>query len=233
MAVRNPACVPAALLAVLALAPSGCSFLFAKGPPAHHEHLRYFDCNTSKAPAVLDTLIAVPAVLVAAAAASEGHSGEAAAPALVYAAGFGASAIYGYNAASECSEAQAKLVERIEYGERVDDALTRGRGGAPGRSGGRKPTWQGPSPWETPPQGYGAPGPSGPNDPWSNPGGARPPAADGEDEGTGEEKPADEAPAETKPPGEPPPDQDSPGQADKPTTTPPTPQAADGDAPQR
>jgi hypothetical protein len=36
--------------------PSGCSFLFVKGPPAHHAQLQSFDCSESNALPVLDVI---------------------------------------------------------------------------------------------------------------------------------------------------------------------------------
>jgi hypothetical protein len=82
---------------------SGCSFIFSEGPPANHQRLPYFDCSTSYAPPVLDTIWAGLQGLnaVGAAATSEQDwnadisRGAVIAVGLVWLAVSGTSAIYG------------------------------------------------------------------------------------------------------------------------------------------
>jgi hypothetical protein len=107
-----------ALALGLAVLP-GCSWIFVEGPPVGHERLRYFDCSTSRAAPIVDTVfgglyglaavetavgngsdsasVTVPIVLVEAAAAVV----------------FGVSAVYGYGTTSKCDDAKERWARRV------------------------------------------------------------------------------------------------------------------------
>ncbi len=48
-----------ALALLTSLALTGCSFLFASGPPAQHRQLPIFECTTSRAAPIVDTVFGV------------------------------------------------------------------------------------------------------------------------------------------------------------------------------
>jgi hypothetical protein len=111
---------------VVALAASlslgGCSFIFSEGPPAQHRRLPYFDCSSSYAPPVLDTIWG--ALNGLAAVSVLGRSEEAwkrdqttsrssvIAVGLIWLAVSGSSAIYGYSKVGACREAKDELILR-------------------------------------------------------------------------------------------------------------------------
>jgi hypothetical protein len=112
-----------ALLALVATATSGCSFLFSEGPPARHRELASFQCGASSAPPVIDTVAAGLFVYGAGITAhDEDHTVAAADPSdrdrirretnvvigIFTAAAVldAASAIYGYRASSACRSAE-------------------------------------------------------------------------------------------------------------------------------
>lgn len=111
-------------LAFIALSGSmgGCSFLVGQAPPPHHESLDHFDCS-GYAPPVADTIwVALNAVGAVVAARTDqaawDRSGQLApreltiAGSLLWVAFSGASSIYGYKIAADCSAAQEALVRR-------------------------------------------------------------------------------------------------------------------------
>jgi hypothetical protein len=102
---------------------SGCSFLFVHSPPAQHAQLHYFDCTSSKAAPVIDTVVAgLEAVRTGVAiSASEGDyagypisRGADIGFGLGLTALFTAAAIYGYNATGDCADAKEALERRAE-----------------------------------------------------------------------------------------------------------------------
>jgi hypothetical protein len=120
-----------AVLALVATATSaaGCSLLFSEGPPSRHRELASFQCGTSSAPPVLDTVAAGLFTYAAAATArSEDRTVAAADPVdrdrvrrdtnvaigvfTAVAVLDAASAIYGYRATTACRAAEdARLAE--------------------------------------------------------------------------------------------------------------------------
>lgn len=125
---------------LLAMAANGCSFIFSAGPPPDHRQMRYFDCPSSHVPPVIDTVLAAAGGLVTLAAVAltenpinfseirrpNAHEvapafaqidGSEAAGLVAIAAALVAvptvSAIRGYAKVSECREAKAELVARI------------------------------------------------------------------------------------------------------------------------
>ena len=53
---RIPCLTRTALIGVISLCASGCSFLFVKGPPAGHEQMRVVSCTDSKTLPLLDAI---------------------------------------------------------------------------------------------------------------------------------------------------------------------------------
>jgi hypothetical protein len=112
---------------VLALvATSGCSFVFAEGPPVDHGNMPYFDCVSTYGLPVADGFFALSGVAGGASAlrktkqeyaAQNGGASRNAAAGVSLASGvvFAASAIYGIVQAGRCSNAKAALKARI-YG---------------------------------------------------------------------------------------------------------------------
>lgn len=170
MPTRNPLRVPAPLVlcALFLAAGSGaCSYMFVDGPPAKHRQLPYFQCTTSRAWPVVDTVLggayAIETVAFLGAGSSSMNTG--ATKPLAITAGalallFGVSAVSGYGKASECREATEELQLRLI---RMQPQAAPGFG----------PGQQGPSPYQ----------PGSPYDPWVTPrqgsGGASPPPGAG------------------------------------------------------
>jgi len=99
---------------------SGCSFVFMQPPPDNHSKLRYFDCVSSTAAPVTDTVNAAFTGLTAAFAG--GETGDADDPPAVWVFGgvaalYAASAIYGFVSVSECDSAKQSLAHRIDQRE--------------------------------------------------------------------------------------------------------------------
>lgn len=96
-----------------------------QGPPDGHAKLRYFDCVSSTAAPVTDTVnAAVNGLVVAFASAESGEAGAEPSTTLVFggvAALYAASAIYGYISAADCDSAKQNLAARIHQRE-ADDA---------------------------------------------------------------------------------------------------------------
>jgi hypothetical protein len=112
---------PAAL--ALLLAAAGCSFTFTEAPPADHDRRLFFDCSTSLAPPIIDSVIAAlgASSLVNAIGAdadsfrSNGTTRAATiASAAVVAAAAGVSALHGYGASGACRAARDALEARVQ-----------------------------------------------------------------------------------------------------------------------
>ncbi len=63
-----------ALALITSLALTGCSFLFASGPPAQHRQLPIFECTTSRAAPIADTVFGVLQVIGIAITASQSEA---------------------------------------------------------------------------------------------------------------------------------------------------------------
>lgn len=127
-----------AVACALAVATSGCSFMFADGPPANHRQSRYFDCESSYVYPAMDATITVAgiggfvaALVVPSGAANGPVAGPGGAPApmppppgpsrtsqvvtsiplLVVPL---VSAVYGYTKAKGCGEAKKELGLRLD-----------------------------------------------------------------------------------------------------------------------
>lgn len=102
----------------LALGTTGCSWIFTQPPPAQHAQMPYFDCSTSYAPPVLDTIWG-GLNFVGATLALAGRDDEYENRPLTIGAGFAwtvvaaASAYYGYTRVAECNEAKTQLMLRL------------------------------------------------------------------------------------------------------------------------
>jgi hypothetical protein len=112
-----------AAVVVLAAAPGfGCSFIFSEGPPPNHARLPYFDCSSSYAPPVLDTiwggLNLLGATLALAQSEEEWNREQttdrnvAIVTGLLWTALSGSSAAYGYNKVGACKQAKEQLMLR-------------------------------------------------------------------------------------------------------------------------
>jgi hypothetical protein len=137
---------------------TGCSFIFSEGPPPNHERLPYFDCSTSYAPPVLDTIWAAANGLGAASAAgtseakwnAENSTSRDAviAVGLIWLGVSGASAIYGYNKVASCRQAKDQMMLRMMQRQQQPPQ-----------------TWPPPPGYPAPPPGYPAPPPQYPTPP--------------------------------------------------------------------
>jgi hypothetical protein len=105
---------------------NGCSFFFSQGPPAGHEKMQYFDCNSNVAAPASDTASAVSNGLLAILinidrseySASEKRSLNV--PTVIFgtaAAIYLGSAIYGFSVCADCEEAKQALRERMDERE--------------------------------------------------------------------------------------------------------------------
>jgi hypothetical protein len=100
----------------------GCSFMLTKGPPVEHARLWHFDCSTSYAPPVLDTIWAGLNGLGMAVALSTSEAdwkrtqnndqSTTAMVGLVWLAVSGSSAIYGYKTVNDCNQAKERYHPR-------------------------------------------------------------------------------------------------------------------------
>ena len=138
---------PRLALCTLILTGGGCSFAFVDGPPAKHAHLPYFECSSSNAWPVIDTVIAASLGAGAAAAIADGGSSSNGTTDAVIAGAeaalFAVSALAGYQKVAACREAKGDLIARLGVSPHYDDAPRA-----------RKPP---PDPWLTPPPGLFAP----------------------------------------------------------------------------
>lgn len=138
-------CRSLAISVALAAASGGCSWVFVDGPPAAHKQLPYFECTSSNAWPVVDTVFGVATALEAAtllASTRSSGANTAAAVAAGEAVIFGASAVSGYQKTSSCREAKAELLQRLYR-------LPSGPGMSPGFSPGLPPA-QPYDPWLSP-----------------------------------------------------------------------------------
>jgi hypothetical protein len=136
---------PLFCLLVAASGGGGCSFLFVSAPPANNEKLNYFDCTSSNALPVVDTVIGgVYGIATVAELSNRSSSqstsdtvGSVAVPLLV-AGLFAASAINGLGKTDECRNARVKLMARL-------DRLEPQNQGDPGAG-----SYPAPDPWLSP-----------------------------------------------------------------------------------
>ena len=152
----------------LATASGACSYLFVDAPPERHRQLPYFQCTTSKAWPVVDTVVASAYAIDTAVflgMAGKSSSDRAAAGtlgigSLAAAALFAASAVSGYGKVSDCREATEELQLRLM---RMQPGPGAGPWQPPGLS--PYPPSKPQDPWVTPPaQPFGTP-PANPNPP--------------------------------------------------------------------
>jgi hypothetical protein len=103
-------------LAATLVGSGGCSPLFVEAPPTEHARLRYFDCTSSRAAPILDTVFAslygISGVMIATDSSAYHDRTLVASLAFALAAGLGVSAVHGFSTTSECREAKAELLER-------------------------------------------------------------------------------------------------------------------------
>ena len=118
----------------------GCSFLFSDGPPPGHRQMPYFDCSSSKALPVTDSVLAgVFALSAIGAASSSGNADGSPYVAGAMALALALSARQGFANRSECDQAKNELAVRL--GER---AVPTAAEAPPAPAG---------DPWLTPPPG--------------------------------------------------------------------------------
>ena len=128
---------PAAALATLLWlgSQSGCSLLFVDAPPPNHAQLRHFDCTSSKAAPIIDTVIGGYQVVRTAVALSAEDSDYGSYPIsrgadIAFGLGlstlFIASAVYGFSTTGDCSDAEDALARRsLSRPESYDGAAAR------------------------------------------------------------------------------------------------------------
>lgn len=95
--------------------PSGCSFMFVKGPPSNHAEVASFECSDSNAWPALDAIWAGLNGLGAVSAAGDDNNpdhDQIVAVGLTWLAISGISAIYGFSKVSQCSEAKRQRDKR-------------------------------------------------------------------------------------------------------------------------
>jgi hypothetical protein len=193
---------------------SGCSFLFVKGPPAHHAEMATFDCSESNAWPVVDAVWAALNGLGAASAAGDDQNpqqDQIVAVGIAWLAVSGISAIYGFSKVSECNDAKRQRDERFQgRGVAVPTPAANPVPPQPSAAGAplRAPA-AGPAPTATPAPGGATPAPAG------TPSRAHAPAVPAE-------PPASVSPAPTAP---------APAPAQPAPATAPPPSAAPGGAP--
>jgi hypothetical protein len=173
---KRPATSAVALLTSLSV--SGCSFIFSEGPPPNHQRLPFFDCSTSYAPPVLDTvfggLFALSAVSVVGTSdtewkrenpATETSRSSVIVVNVVMLGLLGASAIYGYSKVGQCRPAKDQLMLRM-----MRPAAPQAWPPPPPGYPAPPPGYPAPPPgYPAPPPGYPAPPPSYPAPPPSYP----------------------------------------------------------------
>ena len=134
-------------LCTLMLTGGGCSFAFVDGPPANHARLPYFECSSSNAWPIVDTVLAASLGAGAAAAIGDGGSSSNSTTDAVIAGAeaalFALSALAGYQKVAACREAKGELIARLGVAPQYAAAPSV-----------RKPP---PDPWITPPPGLFAP----------------------------------------------------------------------------
>jgi hypothetical protein len=136
---------PLAAVLPLLLAGSGCSFAFVDGPPTAHADIPYFECSTSNALPIVDSVFAGSLAIGAAGAIADDNAPTGAAQIGVLIAEtalFAWSAVRGFEKTAACREAKGAMIARLASGHRY---------AAPGRD---EPP---PDPWLNPPPGLFAP----------------------------------------------------------------------------
>lgn len=133
---------------LLAMLGTGCSFIFAEGPPPNHREVRYFDCTSSYGPPAADTVVSVFGGLTAATllvlsglSDSGDRSDRVALVSLPLVMLPVSSAIYGYTQVGSCRKAQSELAMRLMHPQGIE-SLKRPP---------REPPPASPSPTATPP----------------------------------------------------------------------------------
>lgn len=140
-----PAALRLALCAVV-LTAGGCSYVFVDGPPKNHAQMPYFQCSSSKAWPVLDTVFAASLAIGTVGALADGGSSQDTAGAVIVAAeaaAFALSALGGFQKVEACQEAFGELIARAGSAPRYAAAPSF-----------REPP---PDPWVNPPPGLFAP----------------------------------------------------------------------------
>jgi hypothetical protein len=98
--------------------------MFMQAPPDNHSKLRYFDCVSSTAAPVTDTVNAAFNGLFVGLVAQDSGEDGAAPPELLLVGGvaalYAASAIYGYVGVAKCDSAKRSLADRIHQREAED-----------------------------------------------------------------------------------------------------------------
>ncbi len=115
MCVTGTGLVGAMIFAVMLQ--SGCSFMFVEGPPAKHAERASFECSTSNAAPMVDTISAAVNGLGVALAANEDrmlNREQDMKVNLTWLAVSGISAIYGFRKVSQCKDAKRLRNERYE-----------------------------------------------------------------------------------------------------------------------
>lgn len=124
------------LALVTSLALTGCSFLFTSGPPAQHRQLPYFECSTSRAAPIADTIFGVAQVVGIAITASQSEAefnkanevteggrdpiikrNTSIGLSVLFGAMWGLSAYTGYARTSACRAAKNELLIRASTGQ--------------------------------------------------------------------------------------------------------------------
>ena len=119
---------PAALrlaLCALVLTAGGCSYVFVDGPPKNHAQMPYFQCSSSKAWPVLDSVLAASLAIGTGGAIADGGSSQDTTGAVIVAAeaaAFALSALGGFQKVEACQEA----VGRAHRPRRSGAAIRRG-----------------------------------------------------------------------------------------------------------
>ena len=141
---------------------SGCSFIFSEGPPPNHQQLPYFDCSTSYAPPVLDTiwggLNGIGALTALGTSEAEWQSNNTSDRSTVIAVGLiwlavsGASAVYGYQKVGACRNAKDQYMLRMMHRPQP----------APQPNWPPPPGYYPPPGYQQPPPGYQQPPPAQP-----------------------------------------------------------------------
>ncbi len=117
MGVKRVGCV--AVVTAMLWSQAGCSFMFAKGPPARHAEMASFDCSESNGWPIFDTIWAGLNGLGAISAAGDDTNpdkDQVVAVGLGWLLVSGISAIHGYSQVSDCKKAKR---EHEEYGAPV------------------------------------------------------------------------------------------------------------------
>lgn len=96
---------------------SSCAFIVTDGPPSGHEAMTYFECDTNRAPAIIDVISSGLSVALAVAVTDDPtlRQEDREAGALWWAAWavlHGTSAVWGFNTNGKCSTAKRGLALR-------------------------------------------------------------------------------------------------------------------------